>query len=65
MQTRLNVILFGACAVIGTMRVILEVAHQTYNESVFSFVSIVLGAVSWTAAFIVSLKRYRSNKEEQ
>ena len=62
---RLTVILFGACAVIWTIRVILEVVYQTYNDSVFWFVLNVLCAVIWIAAFVVNLKRYRSNKDEQ
>ena len=62
---RLTVILFGACAVIWTIRAILEVVYQTYNDSVFWFVLNVLCAVIWIAAFVVNLKRYRSNKDEQ
>ena len=62
---RLTVILFGTCAVIWTIRAILEVVYQTYNDSVFLFVLNVLCAVIWIAAFVVNLKRYRSNKDEQ
>ena len=62
---RLTVILFGACAVIWTIRAILEVVYQTYNDSVFWFVLNVLCAVIWIAAFVINLKRYRSNKDEQ
>ncbi len=61
---RFTVILFALCAVIWTVRAILEVAYQTYNDSVFWFVLNVLCSVLWIAAFIVNLKRYRSNKEE-
>lgn len=60
--TRLTVAIFGACAVIWTIRAILEVVYQTYNYSVFWFVLNVLCAVIWIAAFVVNLKRYRSNK---
>ncbi len=63
--SRLTIILFGACAVIWTIRAILEVVYQTYNDSVFGFVLNVLCAVIWIAAFVVNLKRYRSNKDEQ
>ena len=62
---RLTVILFGACAVIWTIRAILEVVYQTYNDSVFWFVLNVLCAVIWIAAFVINLRRYRSNKDEQ
>ena len=61
---RLTVILFGACAVIWTIRAVLEVVYQTYNDSVFGFVLNVLCAVIWIAAFVINLKRYRSNKDE-
>lgn len=60
----LSVILFAVCAVIWTIRAILEVAYKTYNDSVFWFVMNILCAVLWIGAFIVSLKRYRSNKDE-
>ena len=43
--SRLTVILFGVCAVIWTIRAILEVAYQTYNDSVFWFILNVLCAV--------------------
>ena len=62
--SRLTVILFGMCAVIWTIRAILEVAHQTYNYSVFGFVVNVLCAVIWIALFVVTLKRYRANQED-
>ena len=62
---RLTVILFGTCALIWTIRAILEVVYQTYNDSIFGFVLNVLCAVIWIAAFVVNLKRYRSNKDEQ
>ncbi|MBQ3170042.1 MAG: hypothetical protein IJB99_09815 [Clostridia bacterium] len=62
--SRLTVILFGVCAVIWTIRAILEVAYQTYNDSVFWFILNVLCAVIWIAAFILNLKRYRANEED-
>ena len=62
--SRLSVILCASCAVIWMDRVILEVVYQTYNNSVFWFVMNILCAVLWMVAFIVNLKRYRSNKEE-
>ena len=62
--SRLTVILYGVCAVIWTIRAILEVAYQTYKDSVFWFVLNVLCAVIWIAAFVVNLKRYRANQED-
>ena len=60
--SRLAVAIFGACAVIWVIRVILEVVYQTYNDSGFWFVLNILCAVIWIAAFVVNLKRYRSDK---
>ena len=62
--SRLTVVLIGACAVIWTIRAILEVAYQTYNDSIFWFVMNVLCALVWIGAFAMNLKRYRANKEE-
>lgn len=60
--SRLAVALFGACAVIWVIRVILEIVYQTYNDSGFWFVLNILCAVIWIVAFVVNLKRYHSNK---
>ena len=62
--SRLTVILFGMCAVIWTIRAILDVAYQTYNDSVIWFVLNVLCAVIWIAVFVVTLKKYRANQED-
>ncbi len=59
----LTVVLYGLCAVIWTLRAILEIAYQTYNDSVFWFVMNMLCAVIWIVAFIVNLKRYRSKQD--
>ena len=58
--SQLTVVLFGACAAIWTIRAILEVAFQTYRDSVFWFVMNILCAVIWIVAFAVNLKWYRS-----
>ena len=59
-----TVILFGACAVIWTVRGVFEIIYKTYNYSSFWFVLNILCALIWIAAFIVNLKRYYSNKED-
>ena len=59
------VILVGLAAVIWTIRAVLEIVLKTYNESVFLFVLNVLCSVVWIVSFIVNLKRYRSNRENQ
>ena len=58
------VILYGICAVLWTVRDILEIVFKTYNDSVFWFVLNMLCAALWIDFFIVNLKRYRSNKDE-
>lgn len=60
---QLSVTLYALCAVLWTIRAILEVAHKTYNDSVFWFVMNLLCAAVWIVAFLVNLKRYRSNKD--
>lgn len=61
----LLVILYGMCAVVWTVKVILEVANHTNIVPGFWIVLDVLCAVLWIANFVVNLKRYLSNKEEQ
>ena len=60
-----SVILSGMCAVIWTIRVILDIVNHTVYVPGFGFVLNVLSAVLWIACFVVNLKRYLSNKEEQ
>lgn len=61
---RLTVMLVALCAIIWSIRAILEVIYQTYNDSIFWFVLNVLCAVIWIIAFFINLKRYRSSKED-
>ena len=62
--SRFTVILYAVCAVVWTMRAIQEVIYQTYNNSVFWFVLDILCTVIWIAAFVVTLKKYHSYKED-
>lgn len=62
--SRLTVILYALCAIIWTIRAVLEIAYQTYHTSVFLFVLNVLCAVVWIAAWIVNWKRYCSNRDK-
>lgn len=62
--SRLAVILCALCAITWIIRAVLEVAYQTYRYSSFWFILNVLCAVIWIGAFIVNLKRYRSNKDK-
>ena len=59
------VILYGACAVMWTIIVIRDIVNHTVYVPGFGFVLNVLCAVLWIACFVVNLKRYLSNKEEQ
>ena len=59
------VILFGFNALIWTVRAIFDVLSQTHNNSVLWIGLSILNAVLWNISFIVNLKRYRSNQEEQ
>ena len=60
----ITVILFGWCAVIWTIRAIVEVASLTHNDSVFWVILNILCAIIWIVAFVINLKRYGANKEE-
>lgn len=62
--SRIGVILYAVCAVLWTVRAILEVIYKTYNDSVFLFVLNILCAAVWILAYVVNLKRYRSGKEK-
>ncbi len=60
-----TVILYGLCAVVWTVRVILGVVYKEYNDSVIFFVLNILCAVIWIAAFIKWLIKYRSNSDKE
>ena len=60
----LSVMFYALFAVLWSIRAILEVIYQTYNDSVFWCVLNIICALIWIAAFIANLKRYRSSKEK-
>lgn len=60
--SRSVLILYGVCALLWTVRAILEVVYQTYTDSVFWFALTVFCAAAWIAAFTAQMKRY--NKAE-
>lgn len=60
----LSVILYGMCAIIWTVRVIVDIVLKTYNDSVFLFVLNIFCAVIWICSFFILLTRYLSNKDE-
>ena len=49
----LAVILYGICAVIWTVRVIVEIVYKTYNDSVFMFVLGIFCALIWICSFFI------------
>ncbi|MBQ9535936.1 MAG: hypothetical protein IJU78_08845 [Clostridia bacterium] len=61
---RSTVILYGACAVIWTIRAIMGVTYKEYDDFIFLFTMNILCAVVWIAAFIKCLIEYRSKADE-
>lgn len=59
------VVLCGAAAVIWTIRIMLDIAYGTYEESILFFLVNILCIATWVAAFFVNLHNYRSNDEEK
>ena len=60
----LIVAMYGACAVIWTIKVILDVANGIVYIPGFQFVLNVACMVLWIACFVVNMKRYLSDEEE-
>lgn len=59
-----SVLFGGAAAALWTIRVVLDIAYRTFEESTVFFVVDLLGLVVLSAAFFSYLHRYRSNDEE-
>lgn len=64
-QNKTTVVLFGICAVIWAVRVIIELVSGTYSDSLVLFCMNVLCTILWIICFFVNLKRYRSGKDGQ
>ena len=60
-----TVILYGLCAVIWSVRAILDVVYQAYSDSLFWCCMNSACAILWIVSFFVTFKRYRSTKDEQ
>lgn len=60
----LAVIACALAALIWSVRVIIEVVHQLYNESVFLLCVDVLCAVIWIVAFAIQLRKYRLGQKD-
>ena len=59
------VIASGACAVIWVIKVILDVVNETIYDPSYWIVVNILCAALWIACFVVNLKRYLSDQNEQ
>ncbi len=60
-----TVILYGLCAVVWTLRVILDIVYKQYDSAFAFFILRVLTAFIWIAAFVRWLLKYRSEKDGQ
>ena len=63
--SRFVLMLYGACAVLWIIKVISDIVNQTIYAPGSGFVLNVICAIMWVVCFIVNLKRYLSNQEEQ
>lgn len=63
-QNLISGIIYGICAVIWTTKSILDIIYQTHHDSVLGYVLNILCAMVWMAAFLLSMKRYRSTKKK-
>lgn len=61
----ISLVCSGICAILWTIRVIMDLVSQAYLNSGFTFFLHLLCGVLWTIYFVVSLKRYYSAKKEQ
>ena len=61
---RTTLVLYGLCAVIWSLRVIIGVMYKEYDYSFGFFIWNVLAALVWIAAFVKWMLKYRSKKDE-
>lgn len=61
---RITLVLYGLCAVIWSLRVIISVMYKEYDYSFGFFILNVLAALVWIAAFVKWMLKYRSKKDE-
>ena len=60
----ITLVLYGLCAVIWSLRVIIGVVYKEYDYSFDFFILNVLAALVWIAAFVKWMLKYRSKKDE-
>ena len=60
-----NVILYGLWTVLAAFKVFLQILRLKYNPSVIWLILSIILLVFWTIFFVVEVKRYRANKDEQ
>ena len=61
---RITLVLYGLCAVIWSLRVIIGVMYKEYDYSFGFLILNVLAALVWIAAFVKWMLKYRSKKDE-
>lgn len=61
---RITLVLYGLCAVIWSLGVIIGVMYKEYDYSFGFFILNVLAALVWIAAFVKWMLKYRSKKDE-
>ena len=61
---RITLVLYGLCAVIWSLRVIIGVMYKEYDYSFGFFILNVLAALVWIAAFVKWMLKYCSKKGE-
>ena len=61
----ISVILFGICAVIWSAKAVYEAINTPYPTTPTLLILDVACAICWIVAFMASIKRYRSNKDNE
>ena len=59
-----TVILYGLCAVMWIIRVIVGIIYKEFDDSVWFFILNVVCAIIWVFAFIKWLIRYHADANE-
>lgn len=59
------VILYGACTVIWTSMVVMDVMDRAYTEDAFLFALKAICVPVWIVVFATTLKRYLANRKKK
>lgn len=58
-------VLLALCAVVWSVRAVLDVIYRVYDTSVFLFLLDILCAIVWIVALVVNLRRYSAQGKKQ